>query len=76
MTTIEALTSDTGTEVTYYAIRAQDRETCQALNWAWTSIRPYVLSSGPAEDTVLEEAVQRAGHDDVVVLELGHQEVR
>ena len=72
MTTIEALTSRTGDDDSlYYAVRRQDLDTCRALNWAWTSIEPFVLSSGPAEDTVYTEAVQRAGHDDVVMLRKG-----
>jgi hypothetical protein len=67
MTTIEALTSGTGTETTYYAVRGQDVGTCESLGWAWLSIRPFILTSGPARDTVHAEAVQRAGGDDVLV---------
>ena len=63
VTTIEALTSETGSGATYYAVRRQDVGTCEALGWAWVSIRPFILASGPAQDTVAQEATQRAGHD-------------
>lgn len=64
-TTMDALTSDTGADTTYYAVRGQDYDTCSALGWVWMSIRPMVLASGPDAATVLGEAVDRAGHDDV-----------
>lgn len=69
MTTIEALTSETGDseETLYYAVRREDVGNCRDLNWAWTSIRPYVLASGPTNDGVYAEAIGRVGHDDVVV---------
>lgn len=51
----------------YVAVAGQDAGTCDALGWAWTSVRPYILASGSDEGAVLDAAIERAGHDDVVV---------
>jgi hypothetical protein len=49
----------------YIAVRGQDYGTCEALRWAYTSIRPYILAEGSDEEDVLERGIKRAGHDDV-----------
>ncbi len=72
-TTVQALTSDTGSDAspTYYAVAREHVDTCRALKWAWISIRPYVLAVDCDPATAHHLGVQRAGHDDVLVLRVG-----
>jgi len=51
----------------YIAVAGQDAGSCEALRWAWASIRPYVLATGDDEDDVRARAEQAAGHDDIHV---------
>ncbi len=39
----------------FIVVLASDVDTCKALNWAWVSIRPFVLATGADERSVREE---------------------
>lgn len=51
----------------YIVVAGQNKGTCDALLWASTSIRPYVLAQGECLSDVLERAERVAGHDDLHV---------
>lgn len=59
--------TNTAAATRYIAVAGQDVGTCEALRWAWTSIRPYVLATGTDEADVLKRAEKAAGHDDIHV---------
>jgi hypothetical protein len=49
------------------AVAGQDVGTCQALRWAWLSIKPMVVAQGDDAERVLADGIEAAGHDDVCV---------
>ena len=51
----------------YWAVQGQDHATCEALRWAWTSVRPYVVATGAEEPELLDWAVSLTGNSDIYV---------
>jgi hypothetical protein len=51
----------------YIAVAGSDEIACEALDWQWLAIMPYVLSRGDDLDDVCSRAVDIAGHENIYV---------